>query len=651
MQQSPEYGQGKGAELLRPIDDLLENPLDPVAFPNLVEDYHKLAAKDIHLAELYRLTATSQGDRLILDPVQTVRIDGKLWVDVMAEINEKASIKELQQIMQLHHYTRRFISGRILIQRLPELNELVVGMQTSRPIRPTLDDSVPDIRADHASLTQHFDTSGNKPLPTGKNVIIGIVDFGCDFLHPNFQDAQKNTRILYFWDQKGAPQTPGLPYGREYDQNFINQAIHDKSSYKDLGLSLENNAHGTHVMDIAAGNSSKYPGVAPEADLVFVQLSLPDPIEAEEEFLGSSSHLYDAVKYIFDKAVEKGKPAVVNISLASNGGPHDGSSMIESMFDDLLTGLTGRAIVMAAGNSYSQGIHASGSVKSTAPSKFEWEIPCHVESENPEKWGQRQEMEIWYEGQTPLILDIYDPNQVFLGSCTLGGTFVKPVNDFPQPIILIHHNFDDEAKENHIDVFIDDRYQKLVTGKYRFELKLPANLTNENVDYHAWVEENKEYPSKFDLQYQVQLYTISSIANGKLPITVGAYYPDVEEKPIWYASSSGPSRNMNALDKPTISAPGDDISAARSHHYSLGDRTSKSGTSQAAPHVSGLIALMFQTARDRRNPPKELDISQIRQILIDTADRNPPQGGNGLHDLRYGYGRVNCIRALDKVLA
>ena len=664
MEQLPAKGYGKGDEPLSPIDELLKKPHDLDLYPNLIEDYHKLANKDIHLAELYRLAATSQDDRLILNPVQAVRIDGDLWVDVLAEINENSNLKQLHQIMQVHYFSRRFVSGRVLIQRLPDLNEHVVRMQTARPIRPTLDDSVKDIHATHDTLAQHFNALGNLPLPTGKNVIIGIVDFDCDFLHPNFQNDQDKTRILYFWDQKGTPQTAGLPYGREYDQIFINQAIQNKLSYDELDYRPANNAHGTHVMDIAAGNSRNkpdvapgagipptYPGVAPGADLIFVHLGLPNPIEIEEEFLGSSTRLYDAVKYIFDKADMLGKAAVVNISLASNGGPHDGTSMVETMFDDLLTGHTGRAIVIAAGNSYSQGIHAESSVKPNATSTLQWEILCHVKTANPEKWGQRQEMEIWYEGQTPLTLDVYDPKQTLMGSCALGGTFVKSINDFPQPILVIHHNFDKNADENHINVFIDDRYRNLVLGGYRFELKLPINAATENVDYHAWIEENKEYPSEFASQYQVPLYTISSIANGRLPITVGAYYPDVKEKPLLYASSSGPSRNPDAPDKPTISAPGEDISAARSHHYVTGDRTSKSGTSQAAPHVSGVIALMFQTARDLCNPHKELDISQIRQILIDTADRNPPQGVNGLHDLRYGYGRINCERALDKVLA
>jgi subtilisin family serine protease len=649
MNQSRADQYDKGEEPLRPIDELLEKPHNTNLYPNLIEDYHNLADKDIHLAELYRFAATSQGNRLIPNPVQAVKVDGEMWVDVLVELESTTSQDTLAKIMNIHSYTRRFVSGRILVQRLPELTRYVKRMQTGRPVYLTLDDSIPDIHADHKTLSQHFAALNIEPTPTGKNVIIGIVDANCDFLHPNFLDDEGKTRIKYLWDQNGTPElTNGsnLPYGREYDEDFINQAIQNISSYKELGYEPATDAHGTHVMDIAGGNSSIYPGVAPEADLIFVHLGLPNTIEAEKGFLGSSNRLYDAVRYIYDKADEENKPAVVNLSLATNGGPHDGTSLVETMLDDLLEEHNGRAVVLAAGNSYHHGIHAMGTVNPNMPSELKWEILCRA----PEDWGQRQEMEIWYEGETHPSLDVFDPNGKFIGSCEFDETLAVTGNGFSEPYMLIHYNFDDEANENHINIFIDDRHPELnLEGAYSFILKLPHG--SNDVAYHAWIELNKEYPSNFSKENQEPQYTISSIANGKLPIIVGAYNPENEKKTMWFGSSSGPSRNVNALEKPTISAPGESISAARSYHYSSGDRTKESGTSQAAPHVTGVIALMFQTARDLCMPPKELNISQIRQTLIDTADRNPPQGGNGVHDLCYGYGRINCERALNQVLS
>jgi len=61
--------------------------------------------------------------------------------------------------------------------------------------------------------------------------------------------------------------------------------------------------------------------------------------------LGNSRTLLEAVDYIFTKAAELGKSAVVNLSLGTHGGPHDGSTLAEQGFDVLLKE-PGRAIVM-----------------------------------------------------------------------------------------------------------------------------------------------------------------------------------------------------------------------------------------------------------------------------------------------------------------
>jgi subtilisin family serine protease len=648
METTPTQDYGEGRETLRPIDELLEKSRDSKAYPNLIEDYHRLIDKDIHLAELYRLAATSQDDRLIPNPVQAVRgVDGELWVDVLVEIEESAALKQLHEIMQVHAYTRRYVSGRILVKRLPELNRQVRRMQVARPIRPAVYNSIPSIQADQQSLGQKLHLQGGDPPPTGSGVIVGIVDIGCDFVHPNFRDQNDDTRLLFLWDQRGgAVGTNGVPYGREFDSKKINQALATSTPYDFLGYEPEDGAHGTHVMDIAAGNSTRYPGVAPGADLIFVHLGLPSPIDVEEETLGSSKYLYDAVKYIFDKADEQGKPAVVNLSLASNGGAHDGTSMVETMFDDLLGAKDGRAIVVAAGNSYVDDIHTMGTVTPGAQAEIEWFIQSHAKV----TWEQRQEMEIWYESEADFQVEILDPNGKRLGSCPLGEIRYAQEEDAEEPIMVIGHHFDPVADEKHINVFIDDRYPGLLLGAYRFRLSCGSAHTTDNGEFHAWIERNDAYPSHFTPRSSQTAFTINSIGNANLPIVVGAYNTRLSGMPIAYFSSAGPSRNQNASPKPDISAPGVNIFAARALHSELDDGIVKSGTSMAAPHVTGLIALLFQAASKLRTPPMVLGMDQIRQILTSMADRNPPQASAGVHDPRYGFGRVNGVNALNQVL-
>ena len=71
------------------------------------------------------------------------------------------------------------------------------------------------------------------------------------------------------------------------------------------------------------------------------------------------------------------------------------------------------------------------------------------------------------------------------------------------------------------------------------------------------------------------------------------------------------------------------------------------GTSSAAPVVSGVAALVLSV-----NPG--LTYVQVREHLQNTADKIDPSGGdygaNG-HSVRYGYGRVNALRALQSLPA
>ena len=65
----------------------------------------------------------------------------------------------------------------------------------------------------------------------------------------------------------------------------------------------------------------------------------------------------------------------------------------------------------------------------------------------------------------------------------------------------------------------------------------------------------------------------------------------------------------------------------------------------AAPHVAGVIALMFQLAAEHTTHPRLLDIDEIRQSLIQTAT---PRSASGHHN-RFGFGYVNAAAALQKV--
>lgn len=74
-------------------------------------------------------------------------------------------------------------------------------------------------------------------------------------------------------------------------------------------------------------------------------------------------------------------------------------------------------------------------------------------------------------------------------------------------------------------------------------------------------------------------------------------------------------------------------SAANPNGYSY-----ETGTSMAVPFVSGIAALLLETA-------PWLSALEVRRIIRDTADDRGPVGW----DPRYGFGRVNAARALESI--
>ncbi len=472
------------------------------------------------------------------------------------------------------------------------------------------------------------------------------------------------TRLRYLWDQNGKKgngkhHPDNYNYGVEYSWEQINQAIAPgiADPYAVLDYEPENNAHGTHVLDIAAGNSSDpdFRGVAPDADLIFVELGMPTTKKkiAKEEMktLGSSKFLYDAVNYIFERADKEGKVAVVNISLAANGGSHDGTSLLESRFDELLQ-VPGRAIVIAAGNDFLEKSHKAGEVTSQQPTPISWVIP---KASDP-NWRFREEMELWYARDQSLKVQVFEPSRdttgntsmTLLGSCELGETMSDGSDTLPR-WVMSNGKAEPEIDQdqNYIHILVDNRLNDFIGGERQLNLSVKGSTPGEvtTVRFHAWIERNlgeprTEFADLIDLD---RASTINGIGNATRPLVVGSFSPSTRQATYdpTYLTSAGPSLNLQCANKPEISAPGENISSAQARES---DRSDITGTSAAAPHVAGVIALMFQKALSL-SPSKKLSMQEIRDILISTANPNSNLDTNGYH-FQLGFGRVNALKAL-----
>lgn len=504
------------------------------------------------------------------------------------------------------------VTGRIPIKRIEFIRDLpfVKSLKGARRLSKAVHVTVPDIGANKYA-----------PLPKqtgGKGVLVGIIDFGCDFAHHNFIDKSGKTRLIKFWDQTASTNGNGVPYGRLHMPPDINKAIKSSKPYQALGYSISTGEHGTHVMDIAAGNGrgSGFPGVAPASDLLFVQLSTsnipwdgPDVIGKN---FGDSVNLIEAIRYIFDQAGKK--PCVINISLGTNGGPHDGSSLVEKAIDGMLQEKPNRAVVIAASNSHDDGIHAAGKVPPKGNHNLSWVVRGNDRTEN--------EMEIWYKGADQLSVEVIDPTGQSLGIVDPNESGeVKDTNGQVQLVISNRLN-DPNNKDNVINIWL----KEFNTGDWTVRL---INNTSKPVPFHGWIERDDAGQSVFGGERD-NSHTLGSISCSHKSIAVASYDATKKGFPISWFSSEGPTRD--GRNKPEIAAPGSNILAANSTTQK--ERVIMSGTSMAAPAVTGSIALLFAAAAARN---KSLTIDQVRDIITKKGRLAPPVK---VWDARFGYGRI-----------
>jgi len=195
----------------------------------------------------------------------------------------------------------------------------------------------------------------------GAGAIVGIADTGLDLTHPDFLDAQGHTRVAWLLDLSSAPRgihadlerrfgltdASGNARGAVWKGEDIDAAIASGSVAK---LPLDEVGHGTLVTSCAAGSGaggkSVYRGIAPAATIVLARIT------GSGAETSGNDELLQSVDFLFDRADALVMPIVVNLSIGSDFGPHDGTTAWEqTLASHVGPGHPGHAIVAAAGNS------------------------------------------------------------------------------------------------------------------------------------------------------------------------------------------------------------------------------------------------------------------------------------------------------------
>lgn len=584
----------------------------------------------------------------------TALVHGRCMVGFLGKASEGFDASALNNAhMSWGTRVGNVVSFRVDAYHLSSVNELVglEYVELAGKAAPNLNRVVTATRADSVhrgiNLPQTY---------TGRDVLIGITDWGFDYTHPMFYDtAMTNYRVRAAWDQykQAGPAPSAFGYGSEYSNMAdLIAAQSDTSNIYSYAY------HGSHVAGITAGGGAgtPYRGMAFDAQLLFCT------------FLVDAAAVLDAFTWMKNVADQDGKRLVINMSWGLyHIGTLDGNSLISQAIDQMAA--DGVVFVNSGGNNGDVNFHIR---KDFTGDTLRSRIQFYPYSANPNMWGQSISMwgDLGADFSAGLVVS-NNLNEVLHESPMYNTATQQPYLDsiFVQGNDTIFFNLTAEAAHP-----LNDRPHfrlraKNTSGSYRVSIKATApsgqvhfwNVTELTNDVGNWGQEFQS--SQNGWAAGDHFYGISEPACTNGLISVAAYSSEYivgngneAGGAIATFSSFGPT--LDERIKPDIAAPGVNVASSMSSFTdaSFTNLVSVSfqgnsypfarlsGTSMASPATAGIAALILEA--DPQITPADL-----KQVIMSTArtDANTgviPAGGS----TRWGMGKVNAYHAVAEVL-
>ncbi|KAJ2454288.1 hypothetical protein EV183_001654 [Coemansia sp. RSA 2336] len=435
----------------------------------------------------------------------------------------------------------------------------------------------------------------------GKGVKIGIVDSGVDYNHPELGAC---------WKTEGCPWQYGQDFiGDKYTQ--ANPVIEPNPTPMDCA------GHGTHVSGILAGQGPEVHGVAPAATYgMYRVFSCPE---------GGNTYAPDDLILQGVEAAHKDDVDIISLSLGGPGWPEEPIGVATAKIAQ-----DGVVVVAAAGNDGAGGLLTT-SAPAVSPgiisvgSIDNWNVtvkPATVTSDQGSKqivlsMPGNSNYTFDFDSDVPLALPA--SNGANINGCA------KFSNDLSGKIAFVKRG--------------DCAFNDKITNAY--EAGADGVLCYNNVPGVGAPAITVPVPIPFVLISEKDgAYITDRLAAG--PVSVkspkGEYQIKSSETggQMSSFSSYGPSPELGMY--PLVSAPGGDIWST----YPLkdGGYASMSGTSMAAPYISGTVALIKQAR------PK-LSVEDITRLLVSTGKPvTDPSTSLKFSPFRSGGGLVNVYDAI-----
>jgi len=417
---------------------------------------------------------------------------------------------------------------------------------------------------------------------TGRGVITAFLDSGIDYTHRDFRNADGSSRILYMWDQtddSGAPPN-GFTAGTEYSKEQIDAALASGRPY-DFVREIDFIGHGTAVAGVAAGNGNasngRYKGVAPESSLIVVKLG-----EKGRESFARTTELMRALSYVIRTARELNMPVAVNISYGTNNGSHDGTSLFET-FVSSMSDVWKCVIVAASGNEGSAGHHFECVIRQGVTQEIPFFVIPNLKS---------LYMTAWKDFVDGMSFELLAPNGQSTGIME-GSIVVREVRIANTDVSIFY------SPPSHYNEGQEVLYQfspNPVISDGIWTLKVTGTSIAASGRLNIWLPTVEQVTTKTAFFSPTPEMTFTLPSTARKVIAVGGY-----------DSATGRAADFSGrgfafygrLAKPDIVAPAINVMTTSTG----GGYDIHTGTSMAAPYVTGASAVLMEWGIVKRNDP------------------------------------------------
>ena len=460
---------------------------------------------------------------------------------------------------------------------------------------------------------------------SGEGVLVGVVDSGIDYFHPDFRNEDGSSRILRLWDQSIPGNPPeGYLTGTEYAKEEIDEALAlGETEGRRFIPSRDFSGHGTAVLGIAAGNGRASDGVncgiAYKSDLLVVKMG-----NARENSFPRTTELIEGIDYLIRQAVKMGRPIAVNISFGNNYGSHQGDSLLETYISNVAN--VGRSVIcVGTGNNGNDRIHTAGKLRQGQTDMVEMSIGTYETTLNLQLWkAYADEIEISIETPSgerlPELSEKIGTQRYRAGETDLLIYYGKP-----GPFQV--------TQEIYFDFIPVGTY--LTSGIWKLYLR--GRRIKEG-NYNLWLPGGRVLNSMTGFYRPTAAETLTIPSTAAKVVTVGAY----DSRLNAFADFSGRGGKQLVYFKPDLVAPGVDVTAP----VPGGGYSGMTGTSFAVPFVTGAAALMMEWGIARKNDPF-LWGEKVKAYLRRGAQ--PLPGFEKYPNESVGWGRLCFVESMPEI--